>query len=131
MAANSQTLNWTSQTAASVSAVTYSPVIIVENFSGQTVYARADGQAAVAQAAGTIEIANGATEVLDNGQPLVNANTGAYKGNGGTGAFDQSEAAGWTARQNNLGQYADAAHATVVSLVPAASATGTVNVTFQ
>lgn len=125
MADNSQTLNWSAQTAAASaqSSAAWAPTCVINNQSGQIVYARTDGVTAVAQAAGTVEIASGATVVLANGQPLPNNNVAPNK--------DQSESKGWTAQQGytNATLYPTAPN--FVSLIPAASASGTINVSFQ
>ncbi len=65
---------------------------------------------------------------MDNQQPLVNANTGTWR-DGVDGGFDQSEAPGWTAQQNNTALYATAAN--FASVIPSASASGTLTSIFR
>lgn len=119
MSANSQTLTWSAQTAAvtvTPNPDVYAKTVIIENESGQVCYARYDGTAAVAAAAGTAEIPSGSIVILLNEGPLPNSNT--------TPNADQSESEGWTAQTAYT-------PGTTLSIIPAASATGTVNVTFQ
>lgn len=127
MADASQTLTWAGQTTVvTVTGSADAPACVIENNSGQLIYARNDGVAAVVAAAGTIAIAAGATVVLDNTLPLQNANVlsnAAKYYNGVTTAFDQSESVNWTAQ---TGLVTDS-----LSLIPAAAATGTVTITFQ
>ena len=102
-----QTLIWTGQTAAaSATSSPYSSTCVVEKQSGQTVYARTDGQVAVIQAAGTVEVANGATVVLTNEQPLPNASTRPDE--------DVTGLPGWTAEQG----FTNSSLYPVVSLIP-------------
>jgi len=129
MADASQTLNWTNQSAAvTVTGSADAPACVIENNSGQLIYARNDGVAAVVAAAGTIAIENGTTAVLDNELPLQNANVSggvAKYSDGVTGAFDQSDAVNWTAQ---TGLVTDS-----LSLIPAVTVVGpaTITITFQ
>jgi hypothetical protein len=127
MADASQTLTWNTQTAAvTVTGSADAPTCVIENNSGQLIYARNDGVVAVVAAAGTIAIESGATIELDNTLPLQNPNVlsnAAKYYNGVTGAFDQSWSTNWTAQSNLVTDS--------LSLIPVASATGTVTITFQ
>jgi hypothetical protein len=106
-------------------------VVVSNNLgAGISLFVRTDGGAA-SLAASTLnqtEVPPLTELTVANLQPLVNANTGAWR-DGVTGAFDQSEAAGWTAQQNNAALYATAPN--FASVIPSASASGTVTITFQ
>lgn len=136
MAANSQTLIWTSQTAAVfvTSPAPYSSEIVIQNNSGQEIFARADGVAAVYGAAGTVAIASGQTATLDNGQQLPDEDLKPNNSQGipNTSSYtDISTIPGWTPQQGyqNTTLYSTAPN--IVSVIPAASASGNVTVTFQ
>lgn len=111
----------------------WSPSIVVENSSGVPVAVATDGGTITSgTAAHEAMVPPGVTQVFGNTQPLLNTNTGVYKSNGGTGAFDQSNAPGWTAQQNNPAQYpAPSNFATYCSVFPVGTGTGNVTITFQ
>jgi hypothetical protein len=138
MADNSQTITWNSSGAAQAaeSAGAYADTIVIANYSGQAISVRSDGTAAVVGAAGTVEIANATIASISNGQAFPNSNvttTSAAKYYCGVdGANDQSEAINWTAQTGYANANAwSSGYPNYVSIIPAASTSGTVTVTFQ
>ena|ERR1700691_5980922 len=140
MADNSQTITWTNSGAAQAaeSAGAYADTIVIANNTGQALYVRADGTAAVVGAADTICIETGTEMVIANGQALPNSNvttTSAAKYYCGVdGANDQSEAMNWTAQTGYANANAWASgYPNYVSMIPASATSGstTATVTFQ
>lgn len=110
----------------------FAATVVVSNNLGAAIslFVRTDGGTAslAANTPNQTEIPPFTELLMANGQPLPNSNTGVWR-DGVDGGFDQSENVGWTAQQNNAAQYATAPN--FVSVIPSASASGTVTITFQ
>lgn len=128
--ANTVVLTWaTSAAEQHTSSVVFSQNIVIWNNLPVFLYLATDGGTATVAGAHEELLYPGLEGVFQNLQPGVNANAGTYQ-NGVTKAFDQSNGI-WNAQMNSLAKYTDTAHACYVSIIPSASTSGTVEITFQ
>lgn len=135
MAANSQSVAVGTGSAVQVtSSGPYSDTIIIENGSNQTIYARADGTAAVVGANGTVQIPAGQQAEIANGQQLPDEDLKPNNSRGipNTSTYtDISTLPGWTPQQGYQSTTLYSVAPNIVSFIPTATGTGNVTVTFQ